>query len=74
MKLPNELIQKIQFDYVKDKYQDSVFVFPTLDPELIKQVLESFVSWAENEGFLENTAIDISSLLPSPPNKKSNAP
>ena len=70
MNLPNELIQKIQFDYVKDKYQDSVFVFPTLDPELIKQVLESFVSWAENEGFLEDTVVDISSLLPNPPNKK----
>ncbi|KKL15733.1 hypothetical protein LCGC14_2502640 [marine sediment metagenome] len=74
MYLPAELIQKIQFDYVKDKYQDSIFVFPTLDPELIEQILESFVSWADDKGFLEDAVVNISSFLLDLPTKKSNAP
>lgn len=62
MKLPTDLIQRMQGDYVASKYRDGVFTFLNIDEATINQLLSSMVFWAEEKGLIEENKMDISSL------------
>jgi hypothetical protein len=64
LKLPADLIQKIQHDYVGKYYQEGVFVFPHLENTAVEQIVFSFISWGKEHGLLTEDKLDISFLDP----------
>lgn len=57
--IPNDLLQRIQGDYVAKKYQEGVFTFQNIDNETIGIVLSSILSWAEENDLVEDGSLDI---------------
>ena len=63
MKLPSDLIQKMQGDYVAAKYKDGIPSFINVDEETLGLMISSFLAWAEkNEYINENSLLDISEI------------
>jgi hypothetical protein len=60
MKIPTDLIQKVQYEYVSAKYKDGVFTFPSLDGEVIAVAIKSFLQWAEDKGKIHDDQLDLS--------------
>jgi len=63
MKLPTDLIQKMQGDYVSLKYKDGMFAFSNIDEETLGVFIRSFLDWAkakkliDSDGNLDTTSI-----------------
>lgn len=62
MKLPSDLLQKAQNDYVGKKYKEGMHTFPSLDEETIATVVQSFMEWAESRGLIEDGVFDVSPI------------
>lgn len=58
--LPVELIQYVQGQYVAQKYTEGMYVFPALDDDVVEIVIDGFLKWAENEGYLIDDKLDSS--------------
>jgi len=63
MALPNDLLQKIQNDYVGVRYKDGMYTFPSLDEQTIALVVQSFLDWAESKGMIKDNIFNVGSLL-----------
>jgi hypothetical protein len=59
MKLPIELVHKIQYDFAAAKYKSGSPVFNSIDEFTIKVVLESLYDWAHDE----DGKVDLSKFL-----------
>ena len=59
MKLPNDLLQKAQNNYVGDKYREGMYTFPSLDEQTIATVVQSFLEWAEERGLIKDGSLDV---------------
>lgn len=63
MKLPTDLIQKMQSDYVSLKYKDGIFTFINVDEETLSIFIESFLEWAYNKKLInKENRLDVSSI------------
>jgi hypothetical protein len=63
MILPTDLIQKIQNDYVHNKYKDGVFTFLKLDDDVLKLIITSFLDWAEQKKLIKDQCLDLTDLI-----------
>ena len=63
MKLPTDLIHKLQSDYIAAKYRDGTPSFINVDDETLSLIVESFIKWAEIKELVdENNMMDISAM------------
>lgn len=54
MKLPSDLLQKAQNDYVGKKYREGLYTFQSLDEETIVTIINSFFEWAHEKGHIND--------------------
>ena len=60
MKLPRELIDRIQYDYAAYMYKSGAPVFNSINTDTITIVIDSLVKWAKEKNYSENNKIDFS--------------
>ena len=63
IKIPKNLIHSIQSSYVATMFKDGVFTFQNIDKKTIETVIESFILWSEENNYLNDSSLDISSIL-----------
>ncbi len=62
-KLPNSLMQKIQGNYVAANFEDGVFTFSSISTDTMSIVIESLLSWAEENNLIKDNKLDVSMFL-----------
>lgn len=64
MKIPEELINRLQYSFVGEKYKSGVFVVSTLKEPDIISMLGSFFIWCDENGLVKgDNCLDISMFL-----------
>jgi hypothetical protein len=63
MLFPIELIQKIQYDYIGNKWRDGIYVFQGMEDDTINIILKSFIDWAKNQGAIKNDTLDLKKII-----------
>ena len=62
MKLPLELIHRVQYDYAASKFKSGSMVFNSVDDETVDIVVKSLFAWAEEKGYIIDDKLDFTAF------------
>lgn len=62
MKLPLELVHRIQYDFAAAKYKDGTHVFNSVDDKTILVIINSLIDWAEEHGYMVDNTLDFTTF------------
>lgn len=63
MKLPIELVHRIQYDFAAEKYKAGTQVFNTVDEETVKIVIKSVLEWSKEMGYVNDNKLEFSNFI-----------
>jgi len=64
VKLPTDLVHRMQSEYIAMRYKDGVFTFQSMDTDTLTCLINGFIKWAKENGLEDNGKIDITSIDP----------
>lgn len=63
IKLSNNLVQRIQNDYIAANFNDGVFTFNSISTETMESIIYSMLAWAEENKLIKDNKLDVSMFL-----------